>query len=152
MQFPAAQFSTVSFGIAALLITMASNADPVGTWETEDGAGHVAIEPCDEHLCGTLVWIEDPLDADGEPVRDGNNPDPTLQDRPVLGLTILKDVAPTRRSNVWSGGTIYDPESGNTYRVRLTLSNPDTLQVRGYVGAPMLGQTTTWRRIEPEEH
>jgi uncharacterized protein (DUF2147 family) len=135
-------------GVAGLLAATAAPADPVGTWITEDGAGHIAITPCAERLCGKLTWLEDPLDADGKPVTDRNNPDPALHDRPVLGLTILTDLAPTRRRNVWDGGTIYDPQTGNTYRVRLTLTDPRTLQVRGYIGTPMLGRTTTWRRVE----
>jgi uncharacterized protein (DUF2147 family) len=148
MPTPVTSLITASFGIVALSMAMSSNADPVGTWETEDGGGHVEIVPCEQNLCGRLVWFEEQLDANGTPVTDRNNPDPAMQERPVLGLTIMKDVAPTRRSNVWSGGTIYDPESGNTYRVRLTLSDHETLQIRGYIGTPMLGQTTTWRRIE----
>jgi uncharacterized protein (DUF2147 family) len=147
---PVARLRKAAICVAGLLIATASNADPVGTWVTEDGAGHVAIAPCAERLCGTLVWLEDPLGDDGEPVTDRNNPDPALHDRPVLGLTILTDVASSRRRNVWDGGAIYDPQTGNTYRVRLTLTDPRTLQVRGYVGTPILGRTTMWRRVEPK--
>ena len=47
----------------------------------------------------------------------------------------------------WSGGQILDPHNGKTYKVRLSLEdNGQKLDVRGYVGMPMLGRTQTWIR------
>ena len=46
----------------------------------------------------------------------------------------------------WKGGTIYDPNSGKTYRCVVTLVDANTLEVRGYVGVPLLGRTETWTR------
>jgi hypothetical protein len=95
----------------------------------------------------SLVWLKDPLDANGAPVRDIHNPDLGLRGRPVLGLTIVSSLAPTRRSNLWDRGSVYDPQSGNTYRARVTLTDPQTLELRGYVGTPLFGRTSTWTRV-----
>jgi uncharacterized protein (DUF2147 family) len=46
----------------------------------------------------------------------------------------------------WSGGTIYDPRSGRTYRARLQLLDAEHLNVRGFVGIEMLGRTQVWTR------
>ncbi len=46
----------------------------------------------------------------------------------------------------WSGGTIYDPNSGKTYRCIVTKVDDSTLKVRGYIGVPLLGRTETWTR------
>ncbi|MDH3984403.1 MAG: DUF2147 domain-containing protein, partial [Gammaproteobacteria bacterium] len=46
----------------------------------------------------------------------------------------------------WSGGSIYDPNSGKTYRCKLRLVDPDTLKVRGFIGIALIGRTETWKR------
>jgi uncharacterized protein (DUF2147 family) len=47
---------------------------------------------------------------------------------------------------VWSGGTIYDPDTGNTYRCKLTLRSPDVIDLRGYIGISLFGRTSRWIR------
>jgi uncharacterized protein (DUF2147 family) len=51
---------------------------------------------------------------------------------------------------VVGGGAIYDPVSGNTYACQLRLDGPHRLELRGYVGIPLLGRTTTWLRVGDE--
>lgn len=70
--------------------------------------------------------------------------------QPVLGMVIMKGVKreaddPTR----YDGGEILDPNNGKTYRVRLRVTDGGTkLDVRGYIGTPLLGRTQTWIRVE----
>ena len=50
---------------------------------------------------------------------------------------------------MWDGGEILDPNNGKTYKVRMTPKDDGkTLAVRGYIGAPLLGRTQTWVRVE----
>src|ERR1700745_1480404 len=67
----------------------AAPAEPVGQWYAEGGAAGVEITPCADALCGRVVWLHSPLDEDGCELRDKNNPDPALRNRPVVGLQIL---------------------------------------------------------------
>jgi uncharacterized protein (DUF2147 family) len=53
--------------------------------------------------------------------------------------------------NVWTDGTIYDPESGNDYSCKITMEKPTHLQVRGYIGISLFGRTEVWTRVVPEE-
>jgi len=47
----------------------------------------------------------------------------------------------------WDGGKILDPNNGKTYKVKLTpKDNGQKLDVRGYIGMPLLGRTQTWIR------
>jgi uncharacterized protein (DUF2147 family) len=46
--------------------------------------------------------------------------------------------------NKWEGGRIYDPESGKTYRCRMTLTDTNRLEVRGYFG--IFWRTVIWQR------
>ncbi len=50
----------------------------------------------------------------------------------------------------WTGGRIYDPNNGKTYKCTLELANDGTLKVRGYVGISWFGRTETWTRQEAD--
>lgn len=90
--------------------------------------------------------VEGSIVAGPGPTRkDDKNPDPALRTRPLLGATILHDFH-YDGGGKWSGGLIYDPDNGKTYRCQLTLKDADTLEVRGYIGTPLLGRTETWTR------
>ena len=127
----------------------ASAASPVGIWYAEGGAAKVAIEPCGKELCGRVVWLRSPLDEDGCDLQDRRNPDPTLRARKVEGLEILRGLT-WRPDGTWVNGRIYDPASGSTYTCQLTLDGDDRARLRGYVGIPLLGRTTTWTRVGAE--
>ena len=81
---------------------------------------------------------------------DRHNKDPGLRGRLLLGLVII-DALVRERDNRWGGGWIYDPDVGKTYRCRLTLSDKGTLEVRGYIGAPMFGRSQTWTRKSEDD-
>ena len=125
----------------------------LGRWETEGGKGIVELTRAGASYCGTLCGLSEPCyPADdkcgmgGKPKVDRDNPDPALRTRPVLGLQILHGFT-YAGDNTWQGGSIYDPESGNTYRSKLALRSDGTLQVRGYIGIALFGRTTVWKRL-----
>src|SRR5262249_830180 len=142
--------------IASILVALAlgvtvraSAASPVGVRYAEGGAAQVAIEPCGAELCGRVGWLRSPLDEDGCDLRDRRNPDPALRDRRVEGLEVLLGLVP-QGDGTWAHGRIYDPASGNTYTCQLALEGNDRVRLRGYVGIPLLGRTTTWIRVGTE--
>ena len=73
------------------------------------------------------------------------NPDPKLRSRPIVGLQFMNNFVYAGR-NVWDGGKIYDPESGKTYKCKMTLQSTNRLEVHGYVGVSLLGRTVVWTR------
>lgn len=138
----------VSVLVAGVLSVTAAQAEPFGLWSTEDNQGRVQLSQCADKVCGDLVWLEDALDERGEPRRDIHNPQESLRSRPLEGLRILWDMQPSGDGKTWKDGRVYDPESGKTYQGRITLEEPDVLKLRGFVGAPMFGRTSTWTRVE----
>jgi uncharacterized protein (DUF2147 family) len=70
--------------------------------------------------------------------------------KPVQGMTILRNVkADPEDKGTWQGGDILDPNNGKVYKVRLkTVDAGKKLEVRGYIGTPLLGRTQTWLRVE----
>ncbi len=98
-------------------------------------------------MCGTIISLREPLDEAGRPKTDKRNRDTTLRGRLIVGLRILQNfvrLGPKR----WGEGTIYNPEDGDTYKCTLSLNEPDTLTVRGYIGIPLFGKTQIWHRVE----
>jgi uncharacterized protein (DUF2147 family) len=70
--------------------------------------------------------------------------------QPVQGMTIIRNVkASADDKGLWDSGDILDPNNGKIYKVRLKpVDGGKKLEVRGYVGAPLLGRTQTWIRAE----
>jgi uncharacterized protein (DUF2147 family) len=150
--------------LAALLVALgaggAARADEaadaiVGVWETahtENGWAHVEIARRGDAYDGTIVWIDEELYRAGDPMAgrvkvDRENPDPALRARPILGLTIVRGLRHVGGDR-WDGGTIYDPESGRTYRSKAVLADGgSTLKLRGFLGISLLGRTSAWKRL-----
>lgn len=136
----------VMVGFALLPAGAALAADPLGVWVTEGGKSHVEIVPCADKLCGSIVWLREPLNDEGVEKTDRNNPDEGLRQRPILGLPLLTGFTANGEADRWDGGKIYNPEDGEIYSCTLTLVDGATLKVRGYVGLPLFGKTQIWTR------
>jgi uncharacterized protein (DUF2147 family) len=139
--------TTVALLVGVALAAQTAYAEtPVGVWYAEGGAAKVGIEECGDELCGRVLWLRSPFDEYGCPLRDEHNPNPALRSRMVEGLAILRGL--TRRADgTWVDGRIYDPASGDTYHCQLALDGNDRIHLRGYVGIPLIGRTTTWTRV-----
>jgi uncharacterized protein (DUF2147 family) len=64
--------------------------------------------------------------------------------KPLVGMTVLWGVR--RQGNEWTGGTILQPKTGKEYNVALRMDGGQKLNVRGYLGSPLFGQTQVWTR------
>jgi uncharacterized protein (DUF2147 family) len=133
-----------AFALAALVSTaaLAQPATIAGVWWAPDRDAKIEIVIDQAGTAnGRLVAV-----ASDAPVADTKNANPALRDRPVLGLTIIRDFR-QQNDGSWSGGTVYDPETGGTYRGTLSLDGSDRLRMRGYVGIPLLGRTEILTRV-----
>jgi uncharacterized protein (DUF2147 family) len=94
--------------------------------------------------------IEKLLDPDTKPDAKCDKCSDERKDQPILGLPIIRNVkANADDAALWDGGEILDPNNGKTYKVRLKPADGGKkLEVRGYIGAPLLGRTQTWHRVE----
>ena len=137
---------------AALFIIPVASAqnktdDILGKWLNEDEDAHIEITKRNDMYYGKLVWLKDPIDEEtGKPKVDDDNPDPKLQNRPVLGLEILTDFVFDK--DEWEDGNIYDPKTGKTYDCYMKFVEENKIKIRGYVlGITLLGRTTYWTRV-----
>jgi uncharacterized protein (DUF2147 family) len=142
--------SAVRF-LTALVVFAASGgsataADPSGIWLTGDRDARIRVERCGSGLCGTIIWLKDPIDrATGRPQVDDKHPDPARQRRPIIGLRIF-NMKP-KGDGSWSG-PIYNADDGKTYDATVVSRSPTTLTVRGCAG--VFCGDDTWTRVEPE--
>ncbi|HUD28917.1 MAG TPA: DUF2147 domain-containing protein [Novosphingobium sp.] len=122
----------------------AADADSVvGTWRTPAKNGSVEIARCGGSICGKLLSSEH-LRTNPD-LRDVNNKDTAKRDRRLKGLQILGGF--TLDKGTWTGGTIYNPEDGGTYKATITPAGADTLKLKGCIVWPLC-KTQTWTRIK----
>jgi uncharacterized protein (DUF2147 family) len=140
--------------LPALLLLLCSLAAPapgaaedaqagiLGNWLTQAHDGIIRITRTDDGVYQGII-----VGGDAPERLDTHNPDPALRGRRLIGLLILQDLQYDGHGH-WAGGSIYDPDSGHTYRCRIELHGPAALRVRGYLGVSLLGRTQLWTRYQ----
>ncbi|MFM7847055.1 MAG: DUF2147 domain-containing protein [Rubrivivax sp.] len=127
-----------------------AQATPVGLWktiddETKQERSLVRIAETGGVLSGRIEKITDPTKQDAR----CDKCEGARKDQRVVGMTILEGVKRHGGADHWDGGSILDPNNGKVYKVRLAPKDGGkALEVRGYIGAPVLGRTQTWMRVE----
>jgi uncharacterized protein (DUF2147 family) len=135
----------VSTVLMALALPAAEASDDqaaliLGNWLTEPRDGIIQISmSADGSYQGKIVGGNNPQR------QDQHNPDPARRTQLLLGQTIVQGMKYDGEGR-WSGGTIYDPDSGRTYKCRLERLDADRLQVRGFIGFALLGRSQVWTR------
>ena len=141
----------ITLALAAATGTVLAQATPVGLWKTIDDETKtekslVRITEAGGVLSGRVEKFLDPktkADAVCEKCTDDR------AGKPVLGMTIIRGAKADGDRQHWEGGEILDPNNGKVYKVRIKpVDGGKKLEVRGYIGAPMLGRTQTWIRVE----
>ncbi|MCA1324376.1 DUF2147 domain-containing protein [Herbaspirillum sp. alder98] len=136
-------------GLLAATCALADGS-PVGLWKNIDDAtgkpkALVRITESNGELSGKIEKLFRAPDQDQNPLCEKCEGD--LKGQPIIGLTVLSGLK--KDGDEYSGGQILDPANGKIYKSKLTvLDDGKRLNVRGYVGMPMLGRTQTWVREE----
>ena len=141
--------------LAALAVATAgtcafAQATPAGLWrtiddETKTEKSLVRITENGGVFSGRVERIVDPTKQDSRCDKCSD----ARKDQRVLGMTIVDGVRRSEGDAHFDGGTILDPNNGKVYKVRMTPKDGGkVLEVRGYIGAPLLGRTQVWQRVE----
>ena len=108
----------------------ASPNDAKGLWLSADKGAVIEFKDCVDAtsaLCATIVWDKDagtPLDT--------------------CGLMIAK--LKKYDDEAWHDGWVHDPRSKKNYKATVRV-NKDTLSLRAYIGAEILGETEEMSRV-----
>lgn len=133
-------------------VAAASEPRPDGLWQTfEVKSGlpraEVRLETKDGVLSGHIVRVLSNRDA-AYPICSWCAG--ARKDAPFVGMTLLEGLRPSAHDPLtWEGGQVLDPDTGKLFRARLRLDlSGGSLELRGYVGTPLVGTSQVWRRIQ----
>lgn len=115
-----------------------SSSEIVGLYWSPQKDAKIEIYLKDKRYFGKFVWLANPK-------KDVKNPVKSLQGRDVMGLELLTGFS--YDDGVYTGGEIYDPESGKTYSCKMSLEG-NKLKIRGYIGVSLFGRTEYFTRIK----
>ena len=140
-----------AMGLLALAASAQAQMTPIGLWQSiDDGNGQPKAEisiaqRADGGLTGKVersLLVNSTTDTNCVLCTDDR------KNQPKVGLEIIRGGKKADGKDVWEGGKILDPENGKEYSLRLTPTDGGRkLEVRGYIGAPILGRTQVWNRI-----
>jgi uncharacterized protein (DUF2147 family) len=126
----------------------AAGFSPVGTWQTvDDKSGKpksvIEISLVNNALEGRVLELLDPDSASTCKKCKGER-----AGQPIVGMIVLWNVIEAENKKSWGGGKILDPKKGKAYSVKLTVQKDgDELKVRGFIGAPFIGRTQVWEKL-----
>jgi uncharacterized protein (DUF2147 family) len=139
---------------SAAISHAASGDDILGLWNNEEKDAIIEIFKYNDKYYGKVYSLTEPnypaVSKEGIPGSlrlDHNNPNPEKRSGPIIGLLIMNDFV-FAGDGAWTGGTVYDPKNGKTYRGKMTLVSLNTLVLRGFVGIPLFGRNATWTRAK----
>lgn len=119
--------------------------DILGEWHTQSRDSIIKIYREGASYSGKVVWTKKPTDENGQPRKDLLNPDPAKRDNDFVGTVIMNGFT-FNNEDLWESGELYDLTHGKNYKAQITLKDPNTLKMRGYLGTPFFGKTVTWKR------
>jgi len=128
----------------------AAAGSPVGLWKNiYDATGKpkalIRITESDGQLQGKIEKLFRAPEEEQNPKCE--KCEGALKDQPIIGMTILSGLK--KDGDEYNGGQILDPANGKLYKSKLTVTEDGRkLNVRGYIGMPMLGRTQVWVREE----
>lgn len=117
----------------------------LGTWYNTEKSAQIEIVKIGSEFQGKIIKLENAADYSTPPL-DSKNENEKLRIKPIVGLTILNGLKYS--GGIWKDGKIYDPNSGKTYSCEVKLTNPQILEVKGYLGFSWVGRTVEWTKVK----
>lgn len=141
--------ATAPLASSDVIAAIAAKKGPKGVWLDHTKRGAIEIYDCGRSLCGRVVWMKNPLQPSGEPVRDHRNAKKALRNRPICGMQMIGGLR-RNTARTWSGGWIYDPERGQKFKLKVTQRGADRLTITGFLLTPAFGRSHAWTRASDE--
>jgi uncharacterized protein (DUF2147 family) len=117
----------------------------IGTWEADDGSVKLDMFKAGSEFQAHLLYGNQLVEADNITFRqDTKNPDPSLRTRSMKNVVFVWGLH--WEDGKWTGGSLYDGSSGRTYKCKVEMKD-GKMQLRGYYGMSLLGQTRMFHRV-----
>ena len=121
----------------------------IGVYQVEEEGrqSKVRFTKCtDGSYQGQIIWLSQPNNADGSRKLDVKNPNPELRKVPADQVVIVYGIRYDEKKQTWSGGKVYKPINGKTYKVECSFDDANTLRVKGSLGPISLSRY--WKKVE----
>ena len=118
-----------------------------GKWESTDKSLRIQVFMQDHQYKANIIWFSD---TEGKPMdywTDRHNPDPTLRNRKILGLSVLNGLRYDPDKKTWEDGMVYDSKHGHEWNASAYIDKNDVLKVRGYWHFKFIGRTMDFVRL-----
>jgi len=142
----------IALGLLGAAALAQAQMTPLGAWNSIDDANHKpkALIRISTNASGALSGVvEKALDPNPSTEPNCEKCTDDRKGKPKIGMEIIRGGKKAEGKDVWEEGKILDPDNGTEYRLRLTpIDGGKKLEVRGYIGTPLLGRTQTWVRAE----
>ena len=121
----------------------------IGEWWTEGREGRIRFERYKNGTFrGITTWSKPSKD---NPQIDIHNPDPKKRRRSTVGIVLIWNLK-YDGDGEYTDGYVYNPRDGNVYGMDVEVIDRNTLEIRGYLGISLFGQTQTWKRMRKRSH
>lgn len=121
----------------------------IGVWESEASDPKLKFEffKSGSQYFGKLLFASSMFEEDGKTIKkDFKNPDKSLQSRSRYGIINVTNL--TFEDGEYTGGELYNPETGSTYSLKVKLKSETEMEFRGYMGISLLGKTVKFKRVQ----
>ncbi len=120
----------------------------VGKWMSDRQDLLVEVYKDHEKYAARIEWFDcsAPDSPKMERYFDTKNPNPSLRSRPFLGMVVVSRLS-FNGKDAWTGGSLYDPNSGKTYASIVRLTTPSELKVRGFWGIELIGKDMIFHKV-----
>ena len=143
----------LAFAITAALAiapAFADDSSPVGLWKNiDDVSGKpkalIRITESNGVLQGKIEQLFRAPAEDQNPKCE--KCEDARKNQPIIGMVFMNGLK--KDGDEYAGGEILDPDNGKVYRSKMHLTDGGKkLNVRGYIGVPILGRSQVWVRQE----
>src|SRR5689334_19981280 len=111
-------FLIIAFIATTSFNTLRPGHQLIGVWESEEKNLQIEMFEDNGRFAGRMIYFKCSTEAEMRTIKDTENPDKNLTNRPLLGLTLVTKLA-YQSENIWDDGKIYDPNSGRTFEARI---------------------------------
>ena len=133
------------FAIFSKVFAQTGETAIIGKWESDKKDVKLEFFKTGNEYQAKLLWGDKIVESDGKTSKkDTKNPDQSLRSRNIIG--ILSVTGLKWDGEEYTGGKIYNPPSGDTYKCKVWIKD-GKLNLRGYMGFSLLGQTASFHSI-----
>ena len=122
--------------VLLLLAALTAESSLEGKWTNPQGSVTVAIAPCGEAWCGTVVWASDKARADA--AKGGTES--------LIGTQLMTGFTAAGEGK-WKG-RLFVPDINFRSRAEIRVIDPNRLSVRGCMAGKFICKSQTWTRAD----